>query len=70
MPSTHSQHNPGLEQRVGPEINTPHKVVEQIFAAADLDQDGRISYDDLKDLMINNPRKFSYLGLNLIFLPT
>jgi Ca2+-binding EF-hand superfamily protein len=63
------KHNPGIDQRVGPDINTPAKVVKQIFVLVDSNGDGRITSKDLINFMLVNPTKFTYLGLNLIFLP-
>jgi len=54
---------------VGPDINSPEKVVQQIFKIVDTNEDGKLSCQELIDFMQTDPKKFSYLGLNLIFLP-
>lgn len=54
---------------MGPDINSPEKVVQQIFKIVDTNEDGKLSCQELIDFMQTDPKKFSYLGLNLIFLP-
>jgi len=62
------KHNQGLEKRVAPDVNTPEKVVNKIFEYVDKDGDGKLTVDELLFFMQNDPKTFSYLGLNLIFL--
>lgn len=63
------QLNPGTDFRVGPDINSPTKVTKQIFSLVDSNNDGKITIQDITNFMLVNPTKFTYLGLNLIFLP-
>jgi Ca2+-binding EF-hand superfamily protein len=62
------KHNPGLEKRVAPDVNTPEKVVTKIFESVDENGDNKLTCEELIDFMHNDPKTFSYLGLNLIFL--
>jgi len=62
------KHNPGLESRVAPEVNTPEKVVKQIFDRVDINNDNTLSCEELIQFMREDPKTFNYLGLNLIFL--
>eukprot|EP01122_Echinamoeba_exundans_P010592 TRINITY_DN3997_c0_g2_i1.p1 TRINITY_DN3997_c0_g2~~TRINITY_DN3997_c0_g2_i1.p1 ORF type:complete len:197 (+),score=61.58 TRINITY_DN3997_c0_g2_i1:63-653(+) len=62
------KHNPGLEKRVAPDVNTPEKVVTKIFESVDQNGDNKLTCEELIEFMHNDPKTFSYLGLNLIFL--
>jgi len=62
------KHNPGLESRVAPEVNSPEKVVKQIFDRVDVNRDNALSCEELVEFMRKDPKTFNYLGLNLIFL--
>jgi Ca2+-binding EF-hand superfamily protein len=62
------KHNVGLEKRVAPDVNSPEKVVSKIFEHVDKNGDNKLTADELIDFMHNDPKTFSYLGLNLIFL--
>jgi len=62
------KHNPGLENKVAADVNSPTKVVNKIFEKVDVDGDNRLTCEELVDFMRRDPKTFSYLGLNLVFL--
>jgi len=62
------KHNPGLGDKVAEDVNSPEKVVTKIFTLIDANQDNSLSCEELINFMQEDPKTFSYLGLNLIFL--
>jgi len=62
------KNNPGLEGKVAEDVNTPEKVVQKIFEKVDVNGDNNLSVEELINFMYNDPKTFTYLGLNLIFL--
>jgi len=62
------KHNPGLESKVAADVNSPEKVVTKIFEKVDANNDNKLTCEELVDFMRRDPKTFSYLGLNLVFL--
>eukprot|EP01128_Nolandella_sp_AFSM9_P004914 TRINITY_DN230_c0_g1_i1.p1 TRINITY_DN230_c0_g1~~TRINITY_DN230_c0_g1_i1.p1 ORF type:complete len:230 (-),score=71.96 TRINITY_DN230_c0_g1_i1:367-957(-) len=62
------KHNPGIENKVAADVNTPQKVVEKIFEYVDTDKDDALTAEELVNFMHEDAKNFAYLGLNLIFL--
>jgi len=61
---------PALKRKVAESVNTPEKVVDQVFNLVDKNGDQQLSVDELIDCMNTEKQKFEYLGLNFIFLNT
>jgi len=62
------KHYPGMEDVVAEQLNSPEKVVEQIFSKVDSNGDGMLTPEELITFMKKHPKTFNYLGLNHIFL--
>jgi len=62
------KHNPGLESKVAGDVNSAEKVVTKIFEKVDANNDNKLTCEELVDFMRRDPKTFSYLGLNLVFL--
>eukprot|EP01126_Amoeba_proteus_P044234 TRINITY_DN4905_c0_g1_i5.p1 TRINITY_DN4905_c0_g1~~TRINITY_DN4905_c0_g1_i5.p1 ORF type:complete len:197 (+),score=31.39 TRINITY_DN4905_c0_g1_i5:70-660(+) len=61
-------HNPGLEDQVDTEVNTPTKLLDKIFQKADTNGDGELTIEELVHFLQTDPQTFKFLGLSQIFL--
>eukprot|EP01123_Difflugia_compressa_P006641 TRINITY_DN18953_c0_g1_i1.p1 TRINITY_DN18953_c0_g1~~TRINITY_DN18953_c0_g1_i1.p1 ORF type:complete len:200 (+),score=36.08 TRINITY_DN18953_c0_g1_i1:76-675(+) len=62
------KHHPGLEKQVSPDVDSPEKVVQQIFKKVDVNDDNQLTADEIINFMHNDEKYFNYLGLHFIFL--